>query len=181
MLDVTITDGKMRYAGRMIRNLRRGHQEVFAGIGGINAHRELRATIAQSAHCRAGFLNGTLAALWGCTGSILSPTGRVWLTLTNEAASHPLLILRRARHELDELMATKTELVTTVHPDDAAALRLCAFLGFHAGVSGPSGGQSKWGRRTLIEFVRTNPELITLEGNSFVVTLGYHVEPMASH
>lgn len=181
MVDLTIRDGGMRYCGQMIRHLRHEHQEAFAGVG-LNPHRELRNTLSQSSYRRAAFLDGRLAALWGVTGTMLSPVGFVWLTLTNEAAGHPMLVLREARRQLDEIMATKSELITTVLRDDQAALRLCAFMGFHVGHDGAgSPAHSKWGRRTLMEHVRTNPDLRKPAGNSYVVPMGFHVEQAEMH
>lgn len=174
MLDVVITEAKMRHAGPMIRRLRREHALAFAAIG-LNSHQELRNTMAASSYRRAGFLNGELAALWGVTGSLLSATGFVWLCLSNEAARHPMLILRGAKRQLDEIMETKTELATTVLRDDEAALRFCVYLGFHVGHDGDGApATSKWGRRTLIEYVRTNPDIRLPAGRSWVMPMGYH-------
>jgi hypothetical protein len=177
MVELTIKDGKMLYAGQMIRHLRREHQEAFAGVG-LNAHRELRSTMAQSSYRRAAFLDGRLAALWGVTGSILSPVGFVWLTLTNEAARHPFMVLRRAKAELDEMMKTRIELTTTVLQDDRAALRLCAFLGFHAEDSGLGApAYSKKGRKSLMDYVRGNADLRIPVGKSYLISLGFHPTP----
>ncbi len=176
MVDLTIRDGGMRFCGQMIRHLRREHHEAFAGVG-LNAHRELRNTVAQSAYRRAAFLDGRLAAMWGVTGTVMCSTGLVWLALTNEAAARPILVLREARRQLDEIMRTKTELATTVLRDDEAALRLCVYMGFHVEDNGPGApAHSKYGRRTLMELVRTNPELRKPVGNSYLVPMGYHVQ-----
>lgn len=174
MVELTIQDGKLRYAGQMIRHLRREHQVAFAGVG-LNAHRELRSTMAQSAYYRAAFLDGRLAALWGVTGSLMSPFGFVWLTLTNEGARHPITVLRHARRELDEMMKTRRELTTTVLQDDQAALRLCAFLGFHVEDHGPGApAYSKIGRKSLMEYVRNNADLRMPAGKSYLVPMGFH-------
>jgi hypothetical protein len=174
MVNLEIREGSSRYAGQMIRHLRTEHQVAFAAVG-LNAHRELRSTMAESAYRRAAFLDGRLAALWGVTGSELSPFGFAWLTLTDEAARHPFLVLRQAKRQLDEIMLTKVELATTVLQNDHAALRLCAWLGFHAGHQGPGApATSRYGRKTLMEFVRTNPDLRCQAGNSYAVPLGYH-------
>lgn len=171
-----ITDGKLRYAGPMIRRLRHEHQQAFARVG-LNAHRELRSTMAQSAYCKAAFLDGELAGLWGVVGPQLAPWGFVWLAMTQAAARHPLLALRTARAEIDKIMEWKTELTTTVLSGDTAALRLCAWLGFHCAHEG--GGQraySRWGRRQLMEYVRETPEIRVPAGGSFAMQMGYHEE-----
>ena len=171
---VQIVEGKMHHCGQILRRLRVEHASAFAMVG-LNAHRELRNTAAQSAYRRAAFLDGKLAALWGVTGSSLCPWGYVWLCLTNEAAAHPIIVLRGALQQIDEIMKMKTELTTTVLHGDEAALRLCAFLGFHCAHEGlGSAAFSRWSRRNLMNHVRENPDIRVAAGQSYAMQVGYH-------
>lgn len=176
MVNVLITDAKLHYCGQIIRRLRREHASAFALVG-LNAHRELRSTVAGSPYRKAAFVDGELVAMWGVMGSMLSPFGFVWLCLTNEAVKYPIAIMREARRQLDLMLEEKVELVTTVLHTDQAAIRFCTALGFHCsheGLGKPA--HSRWSRQNLRRHIQENPDIRTPVGNSFAITLGYHAE-----
>lgn len=175
-----VTDAKLRYCGQMVRRLRHEHQMAFAAVG-LNPHRELRNTVSSSSEARAAFLDGELVGMWGVVGTLMCPWGFVWLCMSQEATKHPMRALRLARSELDRFMRTRTELFTTVLEGDEAALRLCAFLGFHVEHQGPGAPPvSKDGRRAWMRYVRNNPDFRMPVGRSYAVKVGYHppVDPV---
>lgn len=176
-----IVQAKAIHCGRILRRLRREHAQSFALVG-LNAHRELRATLHNSSYAKAALLDGELAAIWGVTGGELSPYGFVWLCLTNAATAYPNIILREARRQLAEIMKTKVELVTTVLRDDEAALRFAIHLGFHAGHEGMGApAHTPTARANLVRFAKENPDLRLPAGNSFAIRLGYHYEQAGAH
>lgn len=176
MVEVVISEGKLRYCGQMIRRLRYDHQKVSALIG-PNPHYLLRQCMAQSLYRRAAFIDGKLAALWGVTGSIMSPFGYVWLCLTEEAARRPILVLREARRQIEEIMKIKTVLVTDIMGDDVAAIRLATYLGFSASSHGLGAqASSRWSRRSLIRHLNESPDVRVPSGQTYAVRLSYQAD-----
>lgn len=173
-LNVEIRDARLHHCGQMIRRLRHEHQRAFAMVG-LNAHQELRRTVASSSEARSAFIDGRLAGMWGVVGTTLCPWGFVWLCMTEEAARHPVAALRLARREIDRFMRTRTELVTTVLSGDEAALRLCAWLGFHVEDTGlGASAVTRVGRRTLMDYAKRTPEIRVPAGRSYMIQMGYH-------
>ncbi len=167
-----IVEAKPFHCGAMARLLRREHAAILARRGD-DIHRELRGCFDQSAFRRAWLIDGRLAALGGVTGTALSSDGMLWLALTQEATRHPKAIVDEARRQLDGLMQVKRRLSAFIHGGDEAALRLAIFLGFTIdGVSSPAPA-SRAGRRLLADEVKSNAELRTPLGPSFVTPLHY--------
>lgn len=169
-----IVDAKLHYCGRMVRNLRHEHAASFIRLG-LNSHRAIRQTVAMSTGFRrALFLDGRLAGMWGVCGSSMSPFGNVWVVFTQEATRYPILLVKEARRQLEEMMILKTHLVTTVFEGDHTAVRFAAFLGFH--VDGELEGApaaSKDGRQRLVRYALNNPDLRLPIGTGFGVRFGY--------
>jgi len=179
MPELTITEGRLHHCGRIVRALRYEHQVANAGVG-LDPHRIVRMAMAQSAYRRAAFLDGELAGLWGVTGSIMSPFGYAWLCLTQEAARHPILVLREARRQIDEIMRTKMVLVTDIMGDDIAAIRLATYLGFAAADHGLGARAStRWARQSLIRHLNENPDIRVPSGQTYAVRLSYQTERTA--
>lgn len=132
----TPIEAKAHHCGQMVRSLRAEHQQAVAALG-INAHRDLRDRFMQSTIRRAWSLDGKLAGLLGVTGSALSAQGLIWLAITDEAAKHPVAVLRECRRTIDEIMIVKRELFTTLIPDDKTALRFAMYLGFEVAHTTP--------------------------------------------
>lgn len=165
------------HVGQIIRRLRMEHAQAFALVG-LNAHRELRRTFMASGICRAGTLNGELAALWGVTGPLMAPHGFIWMVITNELAKHKALVARFTKAQIDEFMQTKVELTTTVLPEDKAAVRFAAWLGFHVAHDGGDGERaySKQQRQRLIRCIENEPSVRIRAGNSYAIPLGFHAD-----
>jgi hypothetical protein len=175
--DIQIVDAKQWHCGQMVRHMRRAHMEAFVRVG-LNSHRELRNAVAMSGFCRSLLLDGQLASMWGCGGSLLSPIGMVWVVFTEKAIqAHPVLLLKLTKAQLDEMMLTKDELVTIALEGDEAAIRFMAFLGFHVSHELPGRvAYSKSARRALVRFAVENPDFRVPVGKSYGVRMGYHPE-----
>jgi hypothetical protein len=182
--DVTcfeIIEAKEHHCGQMARRIRWEHRIAVDRAGsGDRIHKELRSCFEQSSFCRAWLIDGKLAALGGVTDTALSSNGMVWLVLTEEAKRYPVQIVKEARCQLRQIMQTKRELTTTILSGDAAAMRLAVFLGFHVSHDGlGSPAVSRFGRRTLVNFLNENSDLRLPVGNSYVVPMGYHEDEAA--
>ena len=170
-----IVEARPWHAGQMARALRREHMEVTARLG-VNVHRELLDCFGQSSAFRKAWLiDGKLAALGGVMGTMASATGVLWLAMSDQATRYPIAIVKEARRQLDNLMFTKRELMTTIVFGDEAAKRLAIFLRFHIahdGIGAPA--YSRQSRRLLSTFVETYDERIVAIGNVRAVVMGYH-------
>ena len=171
-----IVDAKIHHCGQILRKLRLAHREAIERVG-ANSHRELRILFDASYIRKAWLIDGSLAALGGVSGSILSPFGFAWVALSEEATRHPVALLKETRRQLDEAMTTKSELATTIVGGDDAAKRFAIFLGFHCedeGMGRPA--YSKFSRRNLANYLETSPDLRVPIGNSYIIPMGYHPE-----
>lgn len=180
-LKLEIVPAKPHHCGRILRRLRREHAQAFALVG-MNAHKELRGTLANSYYARSAFLNGELVGMWGVAGGLLSPTGVGWLCLTNAATAYPRLILREGRKELANIMRDKVELVATVLRDDRAAMRFLAHLGFHCGHQGMGApAHNARARANLMKFAHESLDHRVPAGGSYAIWMGYHNDSMEAH
>lgn len=171
-----VIDAKPWHVGQMIRILRKQHQQAMAPLG-VNGHRELRTAFDGSYMRRAWLIDGKLTGLGGVVGQTLESVGRVWLALSDEARNYPIEVIKEARRQLAEIMRTKHELATTVLPEDAAAIRLACFLGFHCAQEGR--GQvalSKFSRRDLATYVSETPDIRVPLGKSYGMVMAYRGE-----
>jgi hypothetical protein len=171
-----VIEAKPFHCGQILRRLRHEHVQAIARVG-AGAHRELRALFEESYIRRGWLIDGRLEALGGVSGSLASHYGFVWVALSQEATRHKFALVREAKRQLDNIMITKSELVTTIVGGDHAAKRLAIFLGFHCEHGGPgSPAYSKFARRTLSEHLEANPDVRIPIGNGYIVCLGYHQE-----
>lgn len=171
---VTIIDAKRYHCGRIVRRLRADHVESCY-LAGIDAHRQLSWIFDQSAIRRAAFFDAELVALGGVTGTLLAPTGVVWLALSHRATLYPTIALRHIRREMERIMAHKAEVVTTVITSDPAAMRLAAWLGFHVKHEGEGApAMSRYGRRRLLHYLRAETDLHIQVGRTSAISMGLH-------
>lgn len=124
-----IIEAKPYHCGRIVRMLRREHQNAMTIIG-QKAHHELRTCFDHSAFRRAWLIDGQLAAVGGVVGTSLSSAGYIWLALTQEATKYPVAVFKEAKTQLREILQVKRKLVTTTYCDDATATRFAERLGF---------------------------------------------------
>lgn len=165
-MNLQIIDAKPHHCGQIARSIRVDHHAALLKVN-VPIHHELRAAFDRSYYRRAAFFDGHLAAVWGAEGSILASRSLVWLALAQYAVKFPIAVLRQAKREIDYLARTKSELVTTVIPDDEAAQRLVAFLGFES-PDGFGGGpaRTRSSRGNLVRYLKSNPSLIMVTAGS---------------
>lgn len=128
-MQTQIVEAKPYHLGRILRRLRDEHRAGLIATG-VNAHRELRDMFAASSFRYAWLVDGQLAAVGGVTGSMLSSAGQVWLAVAEDATRFPLAMVKEARRQLARILASKTELTTTILCGDKTSRRFAAFLGF---------------------------------------------------
>lgn len=179
MTDFTIVEGRPWHCGQMARTLRHEHQRALVMLG-INSHKELRACFEASCYRRAWFIDNHLSALGGVLGNTISHNGFLWLAISERARRYPVAIVKEARRQIDTIMISKQELATTILGDDAAAMRLAVFLGFHVShdvLGAPA--HSRASRRVLMQHVRSDPERRIPIKNGYVIPMGLHREEAA--
>lgn len=174
-MKVEMIDAKIWHVGQMARFMRAEHHAALLSLG-VSVHWGLRNAFFNSYYRRAAFLDGHLAALWGIMGSYVHFSGCLWLTLTDHAARHPLLVARYAKAELAEMMKGKMLLETTVIPGDRAAQRFAAFLGFRTGEPPIGHAVSTRGRKVAARQMAEDSELIGTHGQVEV-----YYRPEAAH
>jgi hypothetical protein len=172
-MKLEITDAKLRHCGQIARLLRVEHAYELMRRE-VPIHRELRVMFNQSFYKRAAFVDGHLCAVWGAEGSMMSSTANVWLALSQYAVKFPITVLRVARRELQHLGRFKPEIITTVIPQDEAAHRLVAFLGFES-PDGFGGGpaRDRSARGNMLRYIRSNPDLLVPAGPTKQIGLIY--------
>lgn len=172
-----IIEARPHMCGQMSRLLRAEHRSAVAALG-VDAHRELRSAFDQSAFRRAWLIDGRLAALGGVTGSPLNHYGQIWLALSSTALRYPKAIVQEARRQIDEIMATRHQIVTSIVSGDEAAKRFAIFLGFvpydtvcdeEIANSAVSRGQRRWVRK----IADSVPELRAPIGAGYAITMSY--------
>lgn len=171
-----IVAAKPWHCGQMARMLRDEHKRAVLGIG-VDLHRELRSRFEASGYRRAWLIDGRLAGLGGVVGTLLAPSGYVWLVLTQRALRYPIAVVKEARRQLDLIMMVKNELATVILPQDTAALRLAVFLGFHVADQGlGSPAHTRAERLALRRYLDAASELRIPMAHGEVIPVGYHHE-----
>lgn len=109
-------------------------RERFKGYG-RDARRVIRGFFRQSSYRRTALIDERPAAIWGITGTLVAPTGILWLRLAAGARKSPRLVVEEGRLELGRMLEVRREIVAYVHEDDSVAQRFAEFFGFE--LSGP--------------------------------------------
>jgi hypothetical protein len=110
-------------------NLRQEDIEMGQKLG-IPQHRALWQAYQSSVLCKTIFINGEIAAIWGCHGSILSKVGKPWLIMTPAVGDYPLRVAFRYRRELKDMLKCFSILEDWVDATNQKAIRLMRLLGF---------------------------------------------------
>lgn len=173
MTAFSIIPARAHHCGQMVRLLRTEQAQAVARLG-VDSHKELRARFDASSFRRAWMIDGKLAGIGGVTGTKLSWRGYVWLALANAALPYRMTIVREARRQLDEIMGSKRELLTTILDGDEASKRFAIFLGFVV-IDGAwlDAATSRTARRELMRLFEKTPEARVEIGNGFGVAMKY--------
>ena len=88
----------------------------------------------RASHIRRTFIvDGTLAAVGGCSGSLLSPVGCPWMLTSPMVERVPLSFVKEARREMDRMLEVHPVLANFVAARYTRAIRLLELLGFRIG------------------------------------------------
>lgn len=178
MTKFEIVEAKPWHCGAMARMLRHRHLAIVEQAG-VNVHRELRQCFDASAFRRAWLIDGELAAIGGVMGTLASPTGTIWLALSERATRYPLAIVKEARRQIADIMATRQQILTSIVFGDDAARRLAIFLNFHVAHDGVGdAAYSRAARKALSQAVETYDERIVSFGGVRAVIMGYRAEEL---
>jgi hypothetical protein len=91
---------------------------------------------------RCYFVDGEIAAVWGCSGGaggLASDTAEMWLFTTPAVERVPLTFLREARQSIDAMLEHKAVLLSGVMAGYERAERFLQLLGFTLGDPFPCG------------------------------------------
>lgn len=170
MVELARIEPKLHHCGRLARILRHEHLAASLGVG-ESAHRQIRQSFAASYMVRGWTIGGEINALAGVMGATLSPSAFIWMGISERFTRYPKYVVQEARAMMDEIMATKLELKTSITGDDRAALRFAVHVGFHLEDGEPAVGRD--GRRLTLRRIGQDPELRTMIGRTFEVPLFY--------
>lgn len=165
-----IVPTRMVHVAPMARAMREGAKDTICALG-LNSRRVLHDAVVGSHYCRVAIKDGKPIAMWGLKGVMLSGYAFVWLALSAPAQAMPRRVIVEATHELARMGEQFEELATTVLPEDDAAIRLAAFLGFHDqhekdGTTMPY--------RDRVKQLKHDPRHRVAFGGAEVIALGWH-------
>lgn len=124
-----IVEGKVHHCGPMARILRREQREPLLKAN-IPIHRALRNQLEASSYRRAWLIDGRLAGLGGVHGTLASPDGIIWLTLSEDALRYRKAIVAESKRQIDLIMGNCRKLIASTLWFDWRAAEFAAFLGF---------------------------------------------------
>ncbi len=125
-----------RHLTMIARRIRADDQsEIIAG-GEIPRHL-IFSLWQQSIISRAGFVDGDIAAVWGCAGTLMSPVGHMWLVTAPAIERVPVAFAKEARAMLREMLEVKHTLYSGCIEGYEKSLRLWSMLGFKIGEAVP--------------------------------------------
>lgn len=82
---------------------------------------------------RAGFVDGEIAAVWGCMGSLLGTVGEMWLVTAPAIERIPIAFAKESQAMFRELLEVKHTLFSGCIDGHKKSLRLWSMLGFKVG------------------------------------------------
>jgi hypothetical protein len=84
---------------------------------------------------RTVFVDGEIAAMWGCEGSLLGRVAAAWLYTTPAAARVPIGFLKAAQSGIHQMRQHFPVLISDVDASYERSIRFMQLLGFHVGES----------------------------------------------
>lgn len=174
--EVRIDEAKAWHCGQLARQLRHEHLAAFDHVG-LNAHRTIRSAWLEAGYARALYIDGEFSAMWGTTGTLMSPFAICWVGMTERATRvHWNTLVRLGRWVIDEMMKGRLELGTIVLETDVTALRFMAYLGFHVGHNDPRGraAYTAKDRHDLVKFIQETSDYRVPIGAGRGIVMGYH-------
>lgn len=168
----SIVPAEIRHVRKIVRDLRAGHAQAMSAFG-VDPYRALQSAFYSSSFRRAWIVDGELAGIGGVTGTVLSSSGVIWLALTQRAIRFPVAIVREARRQLREIMATRSSVESAIVCGDPAAWRFAEYMGFRARHPKSDQIMLDIGNRSLERILEEAPEFrINLPGGLSGVLVG---------
>lgn len=146
----TVEPATMSHMNQIADRLRKGDRSEIEATG-FTPRRLLRSLWKNSHVRRTGFVDGEIAAVWGCAGVLLSPVGEMWLFTTPAVERVPMAFVKVARAEMSAILETKAVLVSSCLATYVQSVRLWKMLGFEMGAPFPMGPEAKLFRRMVME------------------------------
>jgi hypothetical protein len=132
---IPATTEHIRLAARALRPMDRAEIERR----GYHVRHLLHLLYRQSPLRRAALLDGQVAAVWGCEGSVLDTEGVPWLFTTPVVERSKVEFFRETRRQIDEMLKSRQRLSTYVLASYTQSTRFFAALGFRIGPPEPIG------------------------------------------
>ncbi len=133
MSDRVVTiDAQIAHVRMLVPRLRADDRLEIEAQGEIPRHLLFRLW-RRSAIRRAVFVDGDMAALWGCQGGMLARTGAVWLYTADPVERVPLGFLKTASAGISEMLERWPMLISDVDARYERSIRFMRMLGFHVG------------------------------------------------
>lgn len=162
-MSYSIVPASVRHIRPMSQCMRSAAAVALDGYG-FNPREALRRAFVGSFHCRTALIDDKPAAMWGVAGPLLGNSAYVWLVLSEEIRRMPRAIVREAKAELERVMDDRREVLTTVLPEDGAAIRFALYLGFRGDEEDDD----------VEHDILTNPKYRIPVGDRYLIRLGYH-------
>lgn len=101
---------------------------------GYTCGKALWRSFKRSLTCKTALLDGKVAAIWGCGGTVLGSTGQPWLLTSDEVYKiSPLKFARIYKYEVWEMLQEFESLENYCYAEYESALKLLKICGFNIG------------------------------------------------
>lgn len=128
-----IRELKPVHIGEISTNLRAADlAEVIAA--GVTPQAAIWKSYRGSHRRRVAYVGGKIAAVWGCSGSLLSEVGIPWLLTSPAIEGAKMAFVRECERERDEMLALHPVLLNYVDARYTKAIGLLRLLGFTIGM-----------------------------------------------
>lgn len=106
---------------------------------GLGPKKALWRSLQRSLIAKTAFVDGEIAAMWGCGGSISTGIGNPWLMTTEVVERFPVMLIKNVRREVAEMLGAFRKLKGIVPVRYSRACRLLEATGFSLGNPFPFG------------------------------------------
>lgn len=144
--EVHIVASVPEHVAMLKNNLREEDRQEILRFG-ITIERAVWRSYRRSYQARTAFVDGEIAAMWGCNGNFLG-TGRPWL-LTTAAVKNisPLTFIRIYQQEVEDMLGVFPVLANYVDASYNSAIRALEIIGFDIGEPEPIGFKNELYRK----------------------------------
>ncbi len=122
-----------------IRNRLRSGDAMEITCLGLGISRALWRSYRSSLISRTAYVDGEIAAVWGCGGSALGGIGEPWLLTSPAIEKIPVSFVREARQEVNAMLGIFPVLQNYVAANYRQACRFLECVGFDLGEAFPAG------------------------------------------